>query len=54
MQLNDYLQERAEVQTRKYSADYVVVGMAFAYAIVSVAGQIHPEFLRLVWVSADK
>ena len=53
-QTNDYLQQRARVKIRKYSADYVVVGTAFAPAIVSVAGQIHPEFLRLPWVLADK
>jgi len=42
MQSNDYLQERAGVTIRKYSADYAVVGTAFVPAIVSVAGQIHP------------
>jgi hypothetical protein len=54
MRTNDYLQEHARVKITKYSADYVVVGTAFAPAIVSVAGQIHPEFLRLPWVLADK
>jgi len=54
LQTNDYLQERARVKIRKYSADYAVVGTAFAPAIVSVAGQIHFEFLRLLWVLADK
>ena len=35
--------------------DYAAaVGTAFAPEIVSVAGQIHPEFLRLWVVSADK
>jgi len=54
MQTNDYLQERAGVKNRRYRADYAVVGTAFAPAIVSVAGQIHPDFLRLLWVLADK
>jgi len=27
--------------------------LAFAPAILSVAGKIHPEFLRLLWVLAD-
>ena len=54
MQTNDYLEERARVKIRKYRHDYAVVGTAFAPAIVSVAGQIHPEFLRLLWVLADK
>jgi len=31
-----------------------VVGTAFASAIVSAAGQIHHEFLHLLWVLADK
>jgi len=54
MQTNDYLQERAWVKMRRYRADYAVVGMAFAPAILSVADQIHPEFLRPPWVLADK
>jgi len=54
MRTNDYLQERAGVKNRKYSADYAVVGTAFAPAIGSVAGQIHPEFFGLLWVLADK
>jgi len=31
-----------------------MVGTVFAPAIESVAGQIHQEFLRLLWVLADK
>jgi len=54
MYTKDYLQERAEIKNRRYRADYAVVGAAFAPAIVSVAGQIHPEFLPLLWVLADK
>jgi len=54
MQPNDYLQKRAGVKSRRYRADYAIVGTAFALAILSVAGQIHPEFLRFLWVLADK
>jgi len=54
MQTNDCLQERAGVNIMKYRTDYAVVGMVFAPAIVSVTGQIHPEFLRLLRVLADK
>jgi len=54
MHTNDYLQARAGVKNRRYKDAYAAVGTAFAPAIVSVAGQIHPEFFRLVWVLADK
>jgi len=54
MHTNDYLQARAGVKNNRYKDDYTAVGTAFAPAIVSVAGQIHPEFLRLLWVLADK
>jgi len=55
MHTNDYLQARAGVKDRRYKEDYAAVCTAFAPAIVSVAGQIlHPEFLRLLWVLADK
>jgi len=47
---NDYLQARAGDKNRKNKDDYAAVGTAFAPAIVSVAGQIHPEFLLLLWV----
>jgi len=53
MQTNDYLQERAQVKTRRYPSDYAAVVTAFA-AIVLVSGQIRPEFIRLLWVLADK
>jgi hypothetical protein len=52
MHTNDYLQTRAE-DSRRYKEDYAAVGTVFAPAIESVAGQIHPEFLRLLWVLAD-
>jgi len=48
------IQEHARVQIRRYRADYAVVGTAFAPAILSVAIQIHPEFLRPLWVLAVK
>ena len=50
----DYLQAHVGVKARRYKEDYAAVGTAFAPAIVSVAGQIHPEFLRILWVLADK
>jgi len=45
---------RATIKNNRYKADYGAVGTAFAPAIVSVAGQIHSECLRLLWVLADK
>jgi len=54
MQTNDYLQARAGAENRKYKEDYAAVGTAFAPAILSVTGRIHLEFLRLLWVLADK
>jgi len=54
MHTNDYIQARATIKNNQYKADYAAVGTAFAFTIVSVPGQIHPEFLRLPWVLADK
>ena len=54
MHTNDYLQARAGIKNNRYENDYAAKRTAFAPAIVSVAGQIHPEFLRLLWVLADK
>jgi len=54
MQTNDYFQEHAGVKNKRYKGDHAVVGTVFAPAIVSVAGQIHPECLRLLWALADK
>jgi len=54
MHKNDYLQARAGIKNNRYKEDYAAAGTAFAPAIVSVAGQIHPEFLRLLWALADK
>jgi len=53
MQTNDYFQEHAGVKNKRYKDDHAVVGTVFAPAIVSVAGQIHPEFLRLLWALAE-
>jgi len=54
MHTNDYLQARATIKNNQYKVDNDAVSTAFAPAIVSVAGQIHPEFLCLPWVLADK
>jgi len=53
MHTNDHLHARAGAKNSKYKEDYAAVGTVFAPAIVSVAGQICPEFLRLLWVLAD-
>jgi len=54
MHTNVYVHALAGAKNRKYKENYVAVGTKFAPAIVSVAGQIHSEFLRLLWVLADK
>ena len=54
MYTNDYLQACAGTKKRNYEEDYAAVGTAFAPAIVSVVGQINPEFLCLLWVLAEK
>ena len=53
LQLGDYLNARARSKSRRYRRDYAVKNIAFAFAILSVAGKIHPEFLRLPLVMAD-
>ena len=53
LQLGDYLNARARTKIRKFRRDYAAQNIAFAPAILSVAGKIHPEFLRLLWVLAD-
>jgi len=35
------------------SSESLIFSLCFAPAILSVAGKIHPEFLRLLWVLAD-
>ena len=44
----------ANVKNNKYKDVYGVVRKAFAPAIVGMSGQIHADFLRLLWVLADK
>ena len=49
-QLGDYLNARARTKNRKFRRNFAAKNIAFAPAILSVAGKIHPEFLRLLWV----
>ena len=51
---NDVLQARANVKNNKYKDVYGIVHKAFAPAIAGMSGQIHADFLRLLWVLADK
>ena len=53
LQLGDYLSARARIKFHRYRRDYAVKNIAFAPAILSVAGKIHLEFLQLLWVMAD-
>jgi len=53
LQLGDYLNAWARSKIGRYRRDYAVENIAFAPAILSVDGKIHPEFLRLLWVMAD-
>jgi len=49
---NHVLQARTKVKNNKYKDVYG--HKAFAPAIVGMFGQIHADFLRLLWVLADK
>ena len=51
---NDVLQARANVKNNKYKDVYGIVRKAFAPAIIGMSSQIHADFLRLLWVLADK
>ena len=51
---HDVLQARANVKNNKYSDVCCLVYKALAPAIVGMSGQIHADFLRLLWVLADK
>ena len=51
--LNNSVNARARTKIRKFRRDYAAKNIAFAPAILSVAGKIHPEFLRLLWVLDD-
>jgi len=53
LQLSDYLDAQARIKNHRYRRDYAAKNIASAPAILSVAGKIHPEFLRLLWVLAD-
>jgi len=53
LQLGDYLNARARSKIGKFRRDYAAKNIAFAPAILFVAGKIHPEFLSLQWVLAD-
>ena len=53
LQLCDYLNARARIKNNRYIRDYAARNIAFAPAILSVAGKIRPEFLCLLWVLAD-
>jgi len=44
---------RTHSKIGKFTRDYAAKNIAFVPAILSVAGKIHPEFLRLLWVMAD-
>ena len=52
--LSRVLQARANVKNNKYKDVYGVVHKAFSPAIAGMSGQIHADFLRLLWVLADK
>ena len=49
LQLGDYLNALARRKIGKFSRDYTAKNIAFAPAILFVAGKIHPVFLRLLW-----
>ena len=53
LRLGDYLNARARIKINRYRRDYAAKNIALAPAILSVAGKIHPELLRLLWVLAD-
>ena len=42
------------VKNNKYKDFYGIVHKAFAPAIIGMSGQIQADFLRLLWVLADK
>jgi len=50
LQLGD---ARARIKINRYRRDYAAKNIAFAPAILSVAGKFHPECLHLLWVLAD-
>ena len=50
---HDILQARVTVKNSKYSEAYGL-DKVFALGTVGMTGQIHADFLRLIWVLADK
>jgi len=52
LQLGGYLNARVRIKNDRYKRDYAAKNITFAPAILSVAGKIHPEFLRLLWLLA--
>jgi len=53
LQLGDYLNARARSKIGEFRRDYVAKNITFAPVILPVAGKIHPEFLRLLWLLAN-
>jgi len=53
LQLCDYCHARARSKISKFRRDYAAKNFTFVPAILSIAGKIHPELLRLLWVMAD-
>ena len=51
---NDVLQARTNVKNNEYKDVYGLVCKAFTPVIKGMSGQIHADFLRLLWVLADK
>ena len=51
---NDVLQASTNVKNNKYKDVYGLVCKAFALAIIGMSGQIHADFLWLLWVLVDK
>jgi len=54
LQLGDYFHARTRGKIRRYRRDYAIKNIACVPAILSVAGKIHPEFLRLLWMMTDR
>jgi len=51
---NDVLQACAKVKNNKYKDVHGIVHKAFAPVIEGMSGQIHTDFLQLLWVLAHK
>jgi len=53
LQLGDYLNAWARIKNNRYKHHYAAKNIAFAPAIQSVAGKIHPGFLCLLRMLAN-